>query len=657
MGKSTRLLIMSFAFGLSCFAVADAELPMVGRSRFDQFVGDAPVPYPFARLLHQLDAQLVTDPGGLPPLKITLIPLGRSLQRAAAAPDFFHFPRVIVAVDSASKPGLAPLQDRLFIGYQEKAAILEVISYNEAAGRFEFQVVRDYRQGAKPSVHYARRALCLSCHQNAAPIFARPLWDETPANPAIAAKLRATGHDFYGVKLSGTDIAYFIDAATERANLFPVWQQIWREGCGASDAGARCRRAWFDASLRYALSGVMPPSEPAGFEHLQSRWTRVWPQGLPIPNPDIPNRNPLEAMNRSGAGSTDTFSDHVPVALEPLNPRAPLAYWKSPDPQQLIAGLASLFNPADIAALNQALSRAFVKPPRQITLPCQLNPKRERRMRFVCRAGRNRFSGFWDHPPGAHASGELTGLQIDEAVGASDIRLHARAPTNAQHIGFNLTRARQHARINDGRRVSAAHFTLGPRPSVILHVQRDYAAVTDAPLHALAARSSAFDATLWLGHLVQTLAPNAPPLRRLQSRLPPMQSEAATARASRHSDSLYDRQCAQCHHTPDAFPPNFLAGDAIRRERQLDHCAERIYYRLRMWRNAETQRAKTPMPPPAVFTARGMDVHAWRQSAELTALTEDATVRIQRQHGSPERVLAQDYDRLRSCLPPHPIKH
>lgn len=651
MGKLERLLTMSVvALSLTPPLAADTDLPPVGRSTFDQLIGSAPVPYPFASLLQRLESQLEPDPGGLPPLKITLVPLGRSLQRSAAAPDFFHFPRVVAVADSASKPGFAPLQDRLFIGYQQKSAILEVISYNERAGRFEFQIVRDYKQGATPSVHYARRALCLACHQNAAPIFARPLWDETPANPAIAAQLRATGRDFYGVKLSGTDIAYFIDAATDRANLFPVWQQIWREGCGAGEAGARCRRAWFDASLRYALSGVLPRSEPAGFEELRARWGRVWPNGLPIPNPDIPNRDPFAAMFPVGTGSPQTPLDHVPAALEPLNPRAPLAYWKTPDPPQLIAGLASLFNPADIAALDQALSRAYDQPPLRITLPCQLTPRRERRMRFVCNTGRDHFNGYWDGQAGAR--GAVGALQIDGAVGASDIRLHARAPTSAQHMGFSLTRARQYARLSDGRRVAAAHFSLGPRPSVTLQVQHDYAAVDSAPLQALAARSGAFDATLWLGHLVQTLAPHAPPLRRWQARLSPMQAEAATVRTPRPGDSAYDRQCAQCHHTPDAFPPNFLAGDAPRRERQLDHCAERIYYRLRMWRDAETQRAKTPMPPPAVLSARGMDLQAWRQSAELAALTDDAAMRIRRQRGSPERVLIQDYERLRSCLPP-----
>ncbi len=169
--------------------VASTDLPPVGHSRFDELIGDAPVPYPFSRLVARINAQMLTDAGGLLPMKVTLIPLGRSLQREAGAPDYFRFPRVVAAADGDNKAGYAPLKDRLFLGFHEKGEVVEVISYNDAAGRFEFQVVRDYRAGAKPSVFYARRSLCLACHQNAAPIFARPLWDETPANPGVAAKL------------------------------------------------------------------------------------------------------------------------------------------------------------------------------------------------------------------------------------------------------------------------------------------------------------------------------------------------------------------------------------------------------------------------------------------------------------------------------------
>ena len=653
MSKRERLLIMSvvaLSFTYPPLSTADTDLPPVGRSRFDQFVGDAPVPYPFATLLRQLDAQLAPDPGGLPPLKITLIPLGRSLQRSAAAPDFFHFPRVIVAVDSPTKPGVAPLQDRLFIGYQEKSAILEVISYNEAAGRFEFQVVRDYRQGAKPRLYYARRALCLACHQNAAPIFARPLWDETPANPALAAKLAATGRDYYGVKLRGTDIAYFIDTATDRANLFAVWQQIWREGCGTEEAGTHCRLEWFDSSLRYAMSGVMPPPDATRFEYLRTRWAHVWPSGLPIPNPDIPNRDPLVAMNLPGIGVAETSPDQVPAALEPLNPRPPLAYWKSADQQRLIAGLASLFNPADIVAVDQDLSRANPVPV-EITLPCRLTAKPDRRISFACRAGRNILNGTWRSQTGAAVSGEITALQIGEAVGATDIRLHGRGPLSPRQMDFSVTRAGLSARLSDGQRLASVRFNPEQR-RVTLGLQQDFAAGRNTALNALAGRAVAFDSTLWFTQLHQALAPAAPALRPLPSRFPPMQTEPATPPPSTQNTSLFDRPCGQCHHTLDTFPPNFLAGDAARRERQLDHCAERIYYRLRMWQTPALQRGKTPMPPPGILASRGLNEQAWRQSAELAALTEDAAKRIRRQHASPDTVLTQAYESLRSCLPP-----
>jgi hypothetical protein len=97
-----------------------------------------------------------------------LIPLGRSLQRTAAAPDFFRHPRAVVAVTGE---GTGPMRakDRLFIGYQDTSGLLEVISFNEAAGRFEFQIVRDYRAGGTPRVSYANRNVCIACHQNHAP--------------------------------------------------------------------------------------------------------------------------------------------------------------------------------------------------------------------------------------------------------------------------------------------------------------------------------------------------------------------------------------------------------------------------------------------------------------------------------------------------------
>ena len=82
---------------------------------------------------------------------------------------------MVVAVDT--EPSVVPeerpvfIKNRVSLGHQPKADTIEVISYNEQAGRFEFQVVSDYREGGEPKVEYAKRALCMSCHQSGGPIF------------------------------------------------------------------------------------------------------------------------------------------------------------------------------------------------------------------------------------------------------------------------------------------------------------------------------------------------------------------------------------------------------------------------------------------------------------------------------------------------------
>jgi len=165
------------------------NLPPTGRSVFDQLFASADgedydLPFPFARLLERIEAPLRAEGSKQPVLKKALIPLGRSLQRHAAAPEYFKFPRLVVAVDTepvtydVKQPPIM-LKDRLFIGYQERTGIIEVISYNEEAARFEFQVVNDYRAGVTPRVAYAQRAICTSCHQNGAPLFSEAGWEIT----------------------------------------------------------------------------------------------------------------------------------------------------------------------------------------------------------------------------------------------------------------------------------------------------------------------------------------------------------------------------------------------------------------------------------------------------------------------------------------------
>ena len=178
--------------------VAGDDLPPRGRSLFDFLVtqqrggrarAGRPVSLRRARAAHARRGWGATRAPR--PRSAVLIPLGRSLQRNAAAPEYFASPRAVVAAvaEPAGTGGLY-LKDRLYLGYQEKANLIEVISYNEDAGRFEFQVVTDYRAGGTPRIAYANRTMCIACHQNAAPIFSRPVWDETNANPRVARAAR-----------------------------------------------------------------------------------------------------------------------------------------------------------------------------------------------------------------------------------------------------------------------------------------------------------------------------------------------------------------------------------------------------------------------------------------------------------------------------------
>jgi hypothetical protein len=377
------------------------DLPPTGRSLFDAVFAERgaagvqySLPFPFAALRERLVSRT-----GMAPREL-LVPLGRSLQRNAANPDFFLYPRVVLAVDrrpAAREPeagDAARFSDRLYIGYQERAAVLEVISYNEDAGRFEFQIVRDYRAGATPDVRYAKRTDCVPCHQNQAPLFSRPLWDETNANADVAALLAATGRDYHGVPVNpGVDTAEEFDAATDRANLLAVWQRIWSDGCGAGAPGARCRADALLAALRYRLAGgrSAAPSQAGEKEALEralrANWQARWPGGLAVPNPDVPNRKlPLFESQRGPRDlgvllGTPVGTDRIVALaavrpdLEPFRARAPLDVWPvaavdAALVERFVDGIAQWFTAGEIRALDRYLAGRAGSGAEDVALSC-----------------------------------------------------------------------------------------------------------------------------------------------------------------------------------------------------------------------------------------------------------------------------------------------
>jgi hypothetical protein len=697
-------------------ARAGLDSPPVGRSLFDFVVareGDGTpaydVPFPLERLVKHIEARAGCTPSCA---KQVLIPLGRSLQRTAAAPAFFEFPRVVVAIDAEpARAGALLARDRIYLGYQEKNDLVEVISYNEAAGRFEFQVVRDYRESGAREVVYARRAMCAACHQNLAPIFSRQVWEETNSNPRIAALLgrppgKAGGDraDYQGVPIHrGIDVPNAIDAATDRANLLGVWQLLWRAGCGDGETGAKCRAAALVAALQYRLTDERAFDErsaqwrEAFLPTFARTWRARWPGGLAIPNPDIPNRDPLPPEGgRRVAGLAAT---HVPAVFEPLAPRAPLEVWTLADlpplarasvphafetgagvPRRFVAGLAAFVTTADVRALDARLAaRAGRGHPaaRQHEAPCEI-AWTDASARFRCIGAGDaplRVGGRLELRDARIAGGDIGALEVDGApplehlevtAGSFDAGtgratfaiggrgLHARLADGAAISGITLAWKPSEARVRGGVREASARATVA--------AVDDFAPVRDA-VAALAA-GTGDDAALAARPFgrVRVLAPLFAQLGipardwccEDASRLPPAVVEAPeppipVTGAATPFAAFYPL-CASCHATAERFPPNFLAGPPERVAASMRECAPRIYARLAMWRVAPATRDKTPMPPP-LPSARG---DAYEPSPAIAGLERTAADLVRAESGAPpqlETLLATGYERLRPCLP------
>ena len=392
-----------------------------GRSLLAELFPDG-LPHPFEAALDSLRDMAAPDG-----VTTALVPVGRSLQRLTAAPDFFASPRVLVAVtaDDAAGPDTPRLAGRLFLGFQPAADVVEAISYDEAAGRFEFEEIVGY--GAARSATSAERAVCLACHQGAAPIFPRPLWDETNANAAVADRLVALGDSFHGAPVrQSVDALAAFDAATEAASAALVANRLWSDGC----PDAACRAGLLVAALGYGLGGASPAWEPrasparAAFE---TQVATLWPEGLAAIGPDIPNRDPLTAPAEA---PTETAGASNPETL-----RAAEVVWTPADGfAAAVRRIAAGFTPGDLDRLALRLG-APASHHAIAELPCATRLTGDE-TRFVCENETARIEGFL----GANGRGRLDRIAVD---GASGARLPIGAPGPAP-------------RLSDGRAIRLA---------------------------------------------------------------------------------------------------------------------------------------------------------------------------------------------------------
>ncbi|MCB1896251.1 MAG: hypothetical protein H6945_20450 [Zoogloeaceae bacterium] len=636
------LLSLALVLGAGV-AGAAATSPSVFRALLGP---DQQVPFPLPRLLALIDAQLAPGGAAFAGRPAVLVPLGRSLQRHAAGDaDYFRYPRVVVAVTGEPRDTAAPLlRDRLYLGYHEKAGVLEVISYAPGRGRFEFELVDDYRPGASPRLRAANRSLCLACHQNGAPLFARQTWDETSASPRIAELLAATGRDYYGLDWRrGVDLANAIDDATDRSNLLSVAQRVWQVGCGPGEPGMRCRARLWRLALRSRFSGV-PVSgtliaEPA-LAPLRAHADGDWRDGIEIPNPDIPNRLPFAALPPEGLAGLDADvlrrAADVAAAFDPLTVRAPIARWRLDQPDALarvVGAIAGFLSPAEIVALRESVLRIAQPAVREQWLSCRWRQRAARRDIVCTGAG------------GVSLSGRATAdrLRIDRfATGAGMV-------SYGNEFVVDDGGYRSHGAVvrdTDG----AALRRLAVAGSELRAVWVDEFAAIDTAIAEQLGNAGAGpfgDGLLSRERLLAPLlarfglpAPSPKPL------LPALAAASATPAGAIADTELqpFYRHCAACHDSADAFPPGFLGGTAEQVRTRLASCAPRMLRRLAMWQLPRDARGKTPMPPPASAQAVG-----FAASAGLGAMRDYLERSLRSQGLDPAGLSATAYADLPAC--------
>jgi hypothetical protein len=602
-----------------------------------------------------------------------LIPLGRSLQRIAASPDFFEFPRIVVAVDGEGASGLL-LKDRLYLGYQEKSNLLEVISYNEAAGRFEFQIVKGYRAGGTPQVVYANRNVCTACHQNLAPLFSRQQWDETNANPAVAQRLVASNAKLYGFPARrDIETPNAIDAAIHRANMLSVYQALWQYGCGdEAQHGAACRRAALIAALQYRLSGerAYDASEAGMRDGVAATLAKAvaarWPNGMAIPNSEIPNRDPFGYR----AGAAGLAMTDVAARFEPLAVRAPLEVWTGDSESmaaRMVAGVAQLFSERDMHVLDEQMARAaqaIRAPSRSFVSKCEVSTAGGD-VRFQCRADDTATSlvGRVSLNGDRVESGELSALAVNRepTLRLLDVPQGQRTKSGGMSM-LSMTPGVEgrRARLPSGNAVERIdlRWSKEGQGEATITVSEDFAPLRDAIL-ALGADNALLSARPFArANVMAALALNAQQWCCTQPTGFPVAQEDVDGKAGGEVPPLADpfkKACGVCHRSPERSPANFLYGDAKRVNAAMTSCAPRIYARLSMWGVARDRREKVPMPPPRAAHDGMPPDQEYGPKPEMLESLKSAVANILRKETGAEpdlqRLLEDGYENLRPCLP------
>jgi cytochrome c553 len=622
-------------------AVPGSDRAASGTSLFELLIrrnDSVDIPFPFERLIAQLESTAGCRPADAC-TRALLIPLGRSLQRVAGGPDYFVHPRAVVAFVGDVGTSVQ-VRDRLYLGYQEQANQLEVISYNEALARFEFQVVSDYRAGGRPVLRQAARRMCISCHQNQGPIFSRQVWSETSANPVVGTRLSEHRSSFFGIPArSDTGVANAIDDATDRASRLLLTQRLWQDGCGPAPAGDACRRGALLASLQLALTADRAFDVSDRFQSdvtttLRQRARLLWPQGLSVPTADIHNRDPFDVPD-------------VPPRLDPLQPREPLEVLPAEGDAlalSLVRGIRDFWSDRQLQQIDRTAMHGNVAPRHRVTARCRLDSE----------AGNTRFDCNGAGPPELRISGmaiedEPLGELSFKSVPLRHVRVAAlsRLATAASEstLRFQLRDHDRQARVATGAAIESVALYWSPA-SKGLNGRIEFSLRDDL---AIVATGMSWDGPLRSADLTAYVEPltgrtETDCFAVLTASL--AEASLANSGAAGEVAAPFESACGSCHDTPEATPPNFLYGNSARVSRALESCAPRLFVRLSMNDIPGDQRAKSPMPPEELAGPVAI--------ASLAEMRARVEITLRKRYGrvpAVSELLLSGYDNLPPCLP------
>ncbi len=647
------------------------DLPTKGSSNFDivfsKKSGEAfnyDIPFPFERFIQKLESFTgkKTNKNDESGLVGSLFPMGRSLQRNAAihgqkvenADLFFRYPRVVVGVDGESRSDSQlqiNLKNKFYAGYNEKAEILEVVSYNELMGRFEYQIVNDYAPGKSPKVRYANRALCLTCHQNQAPIFSKAPWSESNANPAIAEELkRVLGSESYqGLALAVDEsITGRFDTSTDMANTLPILQKIWKEICLTDE----CKANAILSALQFRLNrGQLFSNDPGlkkWLETFEVDWKTQWPRGLAVPSADILNRDPFKeiALSQDLSQLDDVkkkFSSvsqllghsQIPAMFEPLIPRGPAEIWTSSginnaEGNRFSKGLSQEFTQSDIKAIDNWLKNNYSNNPvATVQSSCRIEKTKDALLIDCPYSESNKFSF------------SLLVKQNEANASISQFRMSS-AGTNGEE---NLNASGVSGKIQHLQ--SKVRISLYSSEQILLRTQSGFL-ISDVviDLNSGAATLQLFDQSSALRQIINEIL-KASESFEIFSRfqfmkyfitisgqgltipqidrpgLPLQLSDEGTSvpfDGAQSGLNLIKNNCRACHQNNEAAPSNFLGTltDQLTDQdicRRIEVCAPRMIYRLkvRLCNLADIKNKKIPMPPDFFLSNHKISHQKWME--------------------------------------------